>query len=138
MLVFILLWILYCITEGYEDAWYPQTNHWRATLRRIATGLIIVYAACGVGTDWVLYINTGFLLASVFLVFFTIAHNLTRSQPWHYIGATASWDKLMRKAPKQVVWGAYFFLMLLAIIVQLYNARYIVLAEPLINTTWLF
>lgn len=138
MLVFILFWIVYCLTEGYEDAWYPDTNHWRASLRRIATAIIIVYSACGIGTAWVLYINTGLLLGSVFLVFFNIARNLVDSQPWNYIGKTASWDKLMRKAPLYVVWGAYFLLMALTIIVQVYNARYIVRAEPLINTTWLF
>ena len=138
MIVLILFWIIYCVTEGYEDAWYPNTNHWRAALRRIATGIIVTYGTCGVGEAWVLYANTGFLLGSTFLVFFNISRNLADSQPWHYVGKTASWDKVARKLSPVFVWGVYFILMILSIIVQCYNSTYTVHADFLINTTWHF
>lgn len=138
MVLTILFWILYCITEGYEDAWYQFTNHWRATLRRIATGICIVYGTCGLGQAYVLYINTGLMLGFTFLVFFTIARNLADGEDWHYVGETASWDKFLRKFPKPLVWSAFILLTVMSVIVQYYQAVYIVRAEPLINTTWLF
>lgn len=138
MIVFDLLWIIYCIAEGYEDAWYVNTNHWRAALRRIATGLVLVYALCGVSGAWVLYANTGLALGSIFLVVFNIARNIAHDDAWNYIGATSSWDRRLRKLPNKLVWSAFFLLMALSVTVQFFHSTYIVKAEPLINTTWLF
>jgi hypothetical protein len=138
MIITILFFMLYCVSEGYEDAWYQVTNHWRATLRRIATGICLVYATCGVGDNWVLYLNTGLMYGSIFLVVFNIARNKADGQDWNYIGKTASWDKFLRQFPNWLVWTAFISLMMLSIIVQYFHAIYIVKAEPLINTTWLF
>lgn len=137
MLTFILFWILYCITEGFDHAWYNEINHWRASLRRIALGIIVVYSLCGVSTNVVLYINVAVLLASIFTVVFDITRNLAKGQAWNYIGETASIDKLLRKYPV-AAWGAKFAIVLLSIIVLYYNSHYIVIVHPLINTTWLF
>lgn len=133
-----LLFALYAVSEGFEQAWYPSINHNRAVIRRIAIGLLVVYSSCGVGNAWVLYINTGIALASIFLVFFTIAYNKSKGEDWNYIGNTAEWDKFMRRFPSAIVWSAYFIIMILAVVMQYFSAVYIVVPSSLINTTWLF
>jgi hypothetical protein len=137
MVVFFLLWILYCISEGFDHAWYRTINHNRATLRRIATGLVVVYALCGAGTSWVLYLNTSLLLAFSFTVFFDISRNLSTANDWHYIGSTSTLDKIFRRS-KWATWSVKFVLLTASAIAQYYCSSYIVMASPLINTTWLF
>jgi hypothetical protein len=138
MLVFILFIIIWAITDGWEDAWYNTINHWRAVIRRCATAVLVVYAYCGVGSDWILYINTGIMTGLLFLIAFNIARNLASGEDWHYFGETSSWDKFFRKFNYKIVWGCFFFLTAVSIVVQYYHAEFSVHAQRLINVTWLF
>jgi hypothetical protein len=99
MIVLLLFWVLFCISEGYEDARYDKIFHFRAVLRRMATGLVVGYLACGVGAPVALYISVGLMLAFVFWVVFDISRNLSDGEAAFYIGKESSIDKRLRKAP---------------------------------------
>lgn len=137
MLTFLLLYILYCIAEGYEHARYPLIYHYRAALRRIATGLIYGYLICGIGAPIALYISVGLMLMLVFWNAFDIARNLADGEAILYIGETSSIDKLMRESPVST-WIARFFFMTLSIAANWYQMdEYLIRATKLINL-WLF
>jgi len=138
MLVLLLLFILYAISEGYEHARYPAIYHFRAVLRRIATGLVVCYAVCGVGGPLVLYLNIGFMLSMSFWICFDISRNLADGEDALYIGATSSIDKLLLKAPL-VSWHIRFFLTGLSIVLNcVFTPEYLIRVTNLINITWLF
>jgi hypothetical protein len=133
-----LIWILWCITEGFNDAWYNSINHNRGWLRHFAVGVMVLYASCGVQAPLVLYLNTTLALIGLFLLAFNISYNLSKGEAWHYIGNTAEWDKLMRKLPRSVVWCGYSFLTGLAVAAQLYMPDHLTQGSTLINITWRF
>lgn len=138
MIVLLLFWILYCLAEGYEHARYPVIYHFRASLRRIATGLVVGYSVTGVGGPLYLYIDVGLLLAMTFWIFFDIARNLASGESAFYIGATASLDKILAKAPL-TTWIARFFLFAVAVVANWFVMNeYSIQVTHLINNTWLF
>jgi hypothetical protein len=135
MAIFILIWILYCLIEGFDHAWYEKINHTRATFRRCALGALVIYALCGVSSHWAMYVNAALTLASIFTVCFDVAFNLSRGKEWNYIGNTAYLDRIFRKKPL-LWWVVKFVLAALCITVQLITAKYFVEVSTLINISW--
>jgi hypothetical protein len=137
MLVLVLFWILYSISEGYEDARYDSIYHYRAALRRIATGLVVGYTTCAVGAPPVLYICASIMLTFVFWVVFDISRNLCDGQKPLYIGKTSSIDKLLSKAPEST-WIARIAIAVLSIAANWFVMDdYLIRATKLVNL-WLF
>lgn len=115
MITFVLLYMIYCIVHGYHDARYPAIFHFRATLLRIATSIVITYLYCGVMAPFWLYVNVAFIQAFTFWLVFDIARNLADGQRWNYIGATASIDKWLGKFRSWQAWAMKFALWVLSI-----------------------
>lgn len=133
MLTFILLFILYCISEGYEDARYNVIYHFRAVLRRCATAIVATYLYCGVGANFWFYVSVAAMQAFIFWVVFDIARNLADGEDWNYIGETASIDKQLRKIP-EVAWPMKFGLMGVSIIMYyIFFREYSIHANHLIH-----
>lgn len=117
MIVFVLLFMIYCIADGYEDARYPVIYHFRATLLRIATGIAMTYVYCGVMAPVWLYVNMAAIQAFTFWCIFDIARNLADGEDWNYIGETASWDKWLRQFSPAFAWTMKFLLMVASVVV---------------------
>lgn len=115
MITFVLLYMIYCIADGYEDARYPVIYHFRATLLRFATGIVMTYLYCGVMAPFWLYVNVAAIQAFTFWVVFDIARNLSDGEPWNYIGETASLDKWLRNFRPWQAWGMKFALLAVSI-----------------------
>jgi hypothetical protein len=128
--------MLFCISEGYEDARYDKIFHFRATLRRMATGLVVGYLACGVGAPVALYISVGLMLALVFWVMFDISRNLSDGEAALSIGKTSSIDKQLRKAPVST-WLLRILLTILSIAANWFAMdNYLIRVTNLVNL-WL-
>lgn len=97
MITMMILWIIFSITEAYEDASYkPFKNHYPTTWPRIITIIMVTWLYCG--DRWTIdYLSFAFILATVFWFVFELFTNIFRGNYLGYIGTTARMDQLLKR-----------------------------------------
>lgn len=100
MILLTILWIIYSITEAYEDSQYDVIfNHKPTVYPRIITGILVTYTWHGL-TDLPLLslkmLSFPLLLAALFWFVFELSNNLFRGNYFYFIGTTADTDKWLK------------------------------------------
>lgn len=97
MIVVLILWVLYSVSEGYEDSQYTFFNNHAPTVwPRLFTGLTVI-VSYEQRPLTLKYIALAFVLASVFWFVFELSRNLFKQQYFYYIGSTAKTDRLLKE-----------------------------------------
>lgn len=108
MIILLILWVLYSISEAYEDSQYEVIYDHKPTLwPRLATGALVYFTWQGLtGYPWLSLKMLSFplVLASVFWFVFELSGNLFRGNYFFYIGTTATLDKKLKKYEFPVFW----------------------------------
>ena len=101
MILFTLLWILYSISEAYEDSEYSVIyNHKPTVYPRLITGAICMYTWQGLteyGWLSIKMLSFPLLLASVFWFVFELSRNLFKGNYFYYVGSTATSDRWLKR-----------------------------------------
>lgn len=95
----ILIWVLYSISEAYEDSQYTNFYDHKATVYpRIVNGAMVTWLWSSLQD--ISLIDTVFfasLLITIFWFVFELAGNLFRGNYFYYIGTTSRIDKLLKR-----------------------------------------
>ena len=120
MIILLILWTIYSISEAYEDSQYEVIwDHKPTMYPRIAVGALVYFTWQGLTElPWlsIEMISFPFVLASVFWFVFELSGNLFRKNYFFYIGTTSTVDEWLKKYEWPVfwlrLWLAVFFIML--------------------------
>lgn len=114
MILFIFLWVLYCVSEAYEDSQYTLILDHRPTVYpRITIGLISLILWGQLNELSVYgYATFAFILATVFWFVFELSGNLFRAHYFYYIGTTSRIDGKLKTYEWPVFWLRIFLVAL--------------------------
>lgn len=106
MIVIMILWVLYSVSEAYEDSQYTVFLDHKPTLYpRIMHGLTCLYLWYGwQGLALVDCLTFGFILASVFWFVFELSGNLFNGHYFYYIGTTSVTDRKLKEYEWPIFW----------------------------------
>lgn len=95
----LLLWILYSISEAYEDSQYTVIlDHQPTVYPRILHGFMTVWLWCSLQSSPALdVIYFGLVLATTFWFVFELAGNLFKGHYFYFIGTTARSDRWFKR-----------------------------------------
>ena len=97
MIIIMIFWIAFSVSEGYEDSQYTFIkNHAGTVWPRVFSGFIAMVAHEQDSVTWQ-YLWMALILASVFWFVFELSRNIFKEQYFYYIGTTAKTDKLLKE-----------------------------------------
>ena len=106
LFVTIFLWVLYSISEAYEDSQYTVIlNHKPTVYPRILHGMMAMWLWCSWHVSSLVDCAVfSLLLITIFWFVFELSGNLFRGNYFYYIGTTASSDKWFKKYELPIFW----------------------------------